>query len=254
MTRGLPEELLQSEEVHDRANSVPGYDHDVQRSATIAIVGAGGVGCEVAEAQVRKGSGRIALFDHDAFEVSNLHRMKASAAHLGLNKAVGLAGVLADAAPYETEIVAHGCTIEEAVERGLAIEECAAVAALVDSEMTRVFLGRLCRRKGIPVVFAAISRDSHFCYAFVQTSAPGEPCYECLFPEAAEDTERSPCPAGSTIDAPKILGGLVGFALDSLVMPRRRLWNLFEVSLTGDFAGGPRVIERRADCSCAKDS
>ena len=85
-------------------------------------------------------------------------------------------------------------------------------------------------------------------YVFVQESRAGKACWLCLFPEAAESQSHTPCPAGATIDILKVMAGIATYALDSLVMPRRRRWNYKEVCLTGDVPEMTRSIERRPHC------
>jgi adenylyltransferase/sulfurtransferase len=53
---------------------LPGFAQGRLSAAKGILVGAGGIGSEIAEGLVRKGIGAVRILDHDDVEVSNLNR------------------------------------------------------------------------------------------------------------------------------------------------------------------------------------
>ncbi len=78
------------------------------RSASVAVIGCGGVGSYAAEALARAGIGRITLMDGDAVAASNLNRqLVALTSTLGRNKAEVMAERIKDINP-DAEVTAVG--------------------------------------------------------------------------------------------------------------------------------------------------
>jgi molybdopterin/thiamine biosynthesis adenylyltransferase len=217
------------------------------RQCTAAIIGAGGLGGEIGQALVRKGIKVIKLFDHDCVELSNLNRQRFFAEDLYKPKALALAKNLAREATHRTVILGHPFGFQEAVERGIDVS-CTLTVCGVDNDATRVYVSRYFQALEIPVVFVAVSRDASCGYVFVQETDNESPCFGCLFPDAVNNDGTSPCAAGATIDILKVVAGIATYAIDSLIMPRRRAWNYKEVFLAGQIQDGHRRLERRADC------
>jgi adenylyltransferase/sulfurtransferase len=62
------------------------------KSARVAVVGAGGLGCPILQYLAGVGVGTIDIIDHDDVSVSNLHRQVLhSVETIGVNKAVSAA-------------------------------------------------------------------------------------------------------------------------------------------------------------------
>jgi hypothetical protein len=124
------------------------------------------------------------------------------------------------------------------------------VVCLVDNDTTRVDVARTFYPLGVPVVFAGFNATAEGGYCFIQESAPGTPCFGCLFPDAVRAPRGAACGAGFTIDIVFTVAGFVTWALDALVGNRQALWRYKEVSLAGfEHADGSRIVERRPDCS-----
>jgi sulfur carrier protein ThiS adenylyltransferase len=237
--------------VHGRADLVPGYRHEAMRQCDVCLIGAGGINGEVGHALVRKGVRSLRIFDADLVELSNLHRQRFFKRDLYENKALALARNLSVEATCATTIEGIPSTFQEACEWGFD-GACTIACCGVDNDPTRVFCSRYFFRRGTPCIFIGVSADAMCGYVFVQESRPDSPCWLCLHPDAVNSTDHTPCAAGSTIDILKVVAGLATYAIDSLIMPRRRSWNYKECFLTGDIPERTTRIAKNPDCpACA---
>lgn len=234
--------------VDGRARLIPGYEPNALRQCIVESIGAGGINSEVNYALVRKGVGAIIIYDGDTVEITNLHRQFYYPKDLYKPKATALAENLAKEATNQTMIIGYPTTFQEAVESGINTD-CTVAVCGVDNDSTRVYTSRHFFKKGTPVIFIGVDRSASNGYVFIQESKPNTPCFACLYPEAIENLKRTPCPAGSTIDILKVVAGIATYALDSLIMKRRRTWNFKMVCLTGDIPDGHTVIKKRQRCS-----
>ena len=172
--------------------------------ASVLIVGAGGLGCPVALYLGASGVGRLLLADGDTVDLTNLQRQIGHAtAAIGENKADSLArSVLAINPEIEVR------PIREAL-RGSALHEAVAAADLVvdasDNFATRHAVNRACVLFGKPLVSgAAIGFTGQL--AVFDSRRADSPCYHCLFPEHAEESELRCAEAG--VFAPLV--GVIG--------------------------------------------
>ena len=116
----------------------------------------------------------------------------------------------------------------------------------MDNNPARVAASRYFREKSIPVIFTAVSADGDFGYVFVQDRTG--PCIGCLFPDMADD-DRYPCPGTPAIaDVLQLIGALVVYAVDSLLMNRPRTWNYRRISLSDNASDGASLIDVRSSC------
>jgi molybdopterin/thiamine biosynthesis adenylyltransferase len=222
-----------------------GFDQQALSSATVVLVGAGGLGSEIGEGLVRKGVGTLTILDNDVVELSNLNRQRFYRRDLFKPKALRLARNLADDAVMGTTLHGYALSLQDAVGQGIDLAAQAVVVG-VDNNPTRVCAARYFRTLGVPVIFTAVSTTANNGYVFVQE--PDGPCFGCLFPDALTD-ERYPCPGTPAIkDILKVVAGLVLYALDSVLMARPRQWNYKDVVLDGSIPGNDWRITARADC------
>ena len=121
----------------------------------------------------------------------------------------------------------------------------------VDNDETRIFVSEYGLAKNIPVIFSAVSRDANQGYVFIQK--PGAACFGCVFPEAINN-EATPCPGAPAMkDILKVVGGLVLFAVDTVLMDRPCNWNFRMTYLSGFLPDRKDLIPERADCPiCSK--
>lgn len=213
------------------------------------LVGCGGLNGEVGQGLARKGIGHLTLADHDNVELSNLARQQFGVEDLDKNKALALAANLARQATGRTLIEGHAFSFQEALARGVN-PRCHVAVVGVDNQTTRIAASRHFLQQRTPVVFLAVDERAAKGYVFVQTSRPGDPCFLCLFPDAAEDRRVHGC-AGASIEILKIVAGISLYAIDSLLMARPRPWNYKDVYLD-QAQDGQRMIRQRPGCNlCA---
>jgi len=170
-------------------------------SASVVIIGAGGIGAPLAMALVAGGVRRITVVDDDTVEVSNLHRqILFTAADVGRPKL--------DAFAEAVERLASGVVVTPVPGRALpsTVASIVAGASVVvdatDNFASRFLLADACALAGVPVVHAAAVRWQATVLA---VSAAGRPCYRCLF----EDVPRGDAPDCATAG---VVGPVCGVA------------------------------------------
>ena len=157
--------------------------------ATVAIVGAGGLGGWVIEGLARMGVGRLIIIDGDHFQENNLNRqLGCTEATLGQPKADELARRVAQV-NGAVEAVARVAWLDEASAAGLLAGADLVVDAL-DNLPSRMLLQQAAARLGIPMVHGAIGGYS----GQVMTIFPGDAGLTVLYgagpwPERGVETE-----------------------------------------------------------------
>jgi len=238
------------DDVFDRQSRIPGFDQSVLAASSIVVIGAGGLGGETAEGLVRKGAGSVTLLDHDTVARSNLNRQYFGKSDIAKNKAVRLARNLSRMGFGGTTLTGIGVSFQRAAEKNLVPRPHVFVCG-VDNAETRIYLSRYALEHCLPAVFSAVSRDGNNGYVFVQEA--GGPCFVCVFGEPrhrSHDEGSQKCPPDPSIkDILKGVAGVVLYAVDSLLMARRRNWNYRELFLAGFVPDRCLKHERRSDCS-----
>ncbi len=233
----------------DRQRRIPGFDQAAFSKASVLCIGAGGLISQIAPTLVRKGIGRITLFDDDVVEPSNLNRQRFYIKDVGENKAIALARNLKPECIVETEIRACPFRLEDAI--GSTHLDCDLAICGVDNNPARVLASWYFRRKHIPVIFTAVSHDADHGYVFVQDN--DGPCIACLFPDMVDD-DRFPCPGTPAVaDILQAVGALAVYAVDTLLMKRPRAWNYRRLSLYDPTLDGGSMILQREACELCKD-
>ena len=138
-------------------------------SATVAVVGCGGLGGYIAEEMARLGVGHLILIDFDRFEVSNLNRQLMSTEHnLGEWKVEAAQARLKTInSSVNVTIYKEPFTKEKGKEM---FKEADLVCDALDSVAARLDLESTCYDLGIPLVFAAIGGW----YGILGVSFPGD--------------------------------------------------------------------------------
>lgn len=244
VTRPLLPSVDGEDPVHDRQGRVPGFDQKKLNSAHVVLFGAGGLGGEVGEGLVRKGVGVLEAFDPDVVQLSNLNRQCFHKDDLYQNKALALAKNLVAEATDASLIVGHALSFGQAT-RSIKLRADVVVCG-VDSNATRVEVSRYFLDQR-PVVFLGVDELADHGYVFVQE--PGGACFACLFPHALEDGGRQACAkVGAVKDILKVVAGIALYAIDTLLMDRKRDWNFKEVTLAGFAPDVSRRIDKRDGC------
>ena len=249
--KSLQPQVEGEDPVHARQELIPGWDQHALYSATVAQVGAGGLGSEFGQGVVRKGVGRLKIYDPDTVELSNLNRQHFFEQDIYHNKALSLAKNLSRQGHLGTEIWGIPMSIQQAVALNKDVS-CYVAVCLPDNNDARVFCAEYFGKLGIPVVFQGISGDAEYGYTFVQQ--PGGPCIACLFPNIQDPKPRMSCrKVAAAGDIAHMISGPALYAVDSLLMKRTRNWNYRESHLAGFVPDVSRTIEKRTGCPlCAK--
>jgi molybdopterin-synthase adenylyltransferase len=154
------------------------------KAATVAIVGAGGLGAPAALYLAAAGGGRIRIIDHDNVSLSNLQRQVIyRSTDVGASKAERVRAVLNELnAHVDVEPVGQKLdgSNSEYLLRGATV-----VLDGTDDFATRFAVNAACRALGVTLVSGAVGRwDGQ-----VSTFKRGGPCYRCLVTEAPPDAE-----------------------------------------------------------------
>jgi molybdopterin/thiamine biosynthesis adenylyltransferase/rhodanese-related sulfurtransferase len=166
-------------------------------AASVAVVGAGGLGCAVLEYLTAAGVGRLTIVDHDSVEESNLHRQPLyRMSDLGKGKAEAARAALRALNPeVRIEALARRLTPANAPPLVAAADLLVDAA---DSFAATYVLSDVCARAGKPLVSASVLGLSGYVGAF----CGGAPSYRAVFPEL-------PRQAGSCAES-GVLGTAVG--------------------------------------------
>lgn len=158
------------------------------RSASVLIVGAGGLGCPTALYLGAAGVGRLVIADADEVDLTNLQRQIGHyTAAIGANKAVSLRDSI--------HAINPGIRIESLQERlqGERLEKAIAgvdgVLDCSDNFATRHAVNRACVNLRKPLVSGAALGFSGQLAVFDSRQSES-PCYHCLFPETVEEGPR----------------------------------------------------------------
>jgi molybdopterin-synthase adenylyltransferase len=156
--------------------------------ATVAIVGAGGLGGWIIEGLARMGVGRLVIIDGDRFEENNLNRqLGCTEATLGQAKAQVLANRVA-ALNQATEATAHVVWLTEENGPDL-LSDAQIIVDALDALPIRLALQRIAFNLDVPMVHGAIGGY----YGQVMTILPGDRGLLALYgddvPEHGIETE-----------------------------------------------------------------
>ena len=237
------------ENVFERQSRIPGFAQEKLESATVVLIGAGGLGGEIGEGLARKGIGRIKLFDADVVEPTNLNRQFFFRENLFKNKAVCLAENLSYFGFGKTTLYGYPYSFEEAIALDIDLN-CSVAIVGVDNNPCRVRASYYFLKRKIRVVFTAVSEDGNSGYVFIQESKEDTPCFGCLHPSAVEEVKggilKYPCPNTPAIkDVLKTVSGLVIYSVDTLLMPRNREWNYRVIYLDGSVPSATNNLRKK---------
>jgi len=221
---------------------VGGQGQQALARASVAIVGAGGLGAPAALYLAAAGVGQLTLIDPDVVDLSNLQRQVLfDTADVGAAKVEAAARRLAALNPHVT-IDAQRARLEADNAVGL-LAGCDLVLDGTDNFATRFDVNAACVAAGVPLVSGAIGRWTGQVGVFA-----GRPCYRCLAPEIPPDAET--CVAVGVIGA---LAGVIGsmMALEAIKLIARAGDSLTGRLLIYDaLAAETRTVTLVADPHC----
>jgi Dinucleotide-utilizing enzymes involved in molybdopterin and thiamine biosynthesis family 2 len=173
------------------------------KSASVLIVGAGGLGSPAAMYLAAAGVGRIGIVDGDRVELSNLHRqLLHRSADIGSAKVESASGMLGAINPH-VRVDAIG----ERVSRENALDLVATYDVVIDGTdnfATRYLLNDACVMTGRPLIYGSVDRFEGQVSVFVTEHGP---CYRCLFPAPPEPGTVQNCADAGVFG---VLPGLIG--------------------------------------------
>jgi adenylyltransferase/sulfurtransferase len=173
------------------------------RAAGVLLVGVGGLGSPLGMYLAAAGVGRIGLVDFDVVDLSNLQRqILYGTDDIGSPKLQRARARLEQINPH-VQIDTHPVRLD--ADNALEIlEGYDLVLDGTDNFPTRFLVNDACVLLGKPNVYGSIFRFEGQVSVF---SAPGGPCYRCLYPEPPPPGEIPNCAEGGVLG---ILPGIIG--------------------------------------------
>jgi molybdopterin/thiamine biosynthesis adenylyltransferase len=154
---------------------------DKLSAAKVLIIGAGGLGCPVAQQLACSGVGTLTIADGDTVDATNLMRQTLhTASRIGMNKALSAQLALHDMNPLCTLVPIasrlSGQALLDAVRQHDMVLDCC------DNFATRHAVNHACVQAKKPLFSAAAIRFDGQWVVF-NAANPDSACYHCLFPE-----------------------------------------------------------------------
>ncbi len=173
--------------------------------ASVALLGAGGLGAPASLYLAAAGVGRITLIDDDRVERSNLHRQVIHAdARVGMLKTESARITLTALNPRIHIDTCNERLQADNVERLLSGHDLVIDGA--DNFPARYLVAAAARRLQLPMVYGAVERFAGQVSVF-DPRRIDSPCYRCLFPEPPSAAEAPNCSEAGVLG---VLPGIVG--------------------------------------------
>lgn len=156
------------------------------KHSRVLIIGMGGLGCPSALYLAASGIGSLTVIDNDIVELSNLQRQI-----LYCDDDLGCAKV--DSAKSKLHAINPNCQLNVVnesvfdVDLPVLLDQVDVVLDCTDNPKTRLFINQSCVDAGVFLVSASAIQGTGQLVAF-DFSVPNSPCYQCIFPESAEET------------------------------------------------------------------
>ncbi|MCH8615124.1 HesA/MoeB/ThiF family protein [Sphingomonas sp. SM33] len=204
------------------------------KAASVAIVGAGGIGSVVISALAGAGIGKLTIIDDDVVDRTNLQRQPIFRNdQIGQSKAVLAAKFVRALNPYvEVDPIRQRLIADNAETllggHDLVIDDC-------DNFATRLVVGDKLTRLGIPLVSAAAVQFQGQ-VAFFRGWEADKPCYRCFVGDAFDSDDCDTCAEQGVLGA--LTATVGGFAA---LMAIRAI-----VGIGGDVAGSLFLFDGEA--------
>jgi sulfur-carrier protein adenylyltransferase/sulfurtransferase len=185
------------------------------KAASVAIVGAGGLGSPLALYLAAAGIGRLGLVDFDRVDASNLQRqILYGQSSLGQPKLEAARRRLADLNPHIV-VETHETRLTSANALDI-LGRYDIVADGTDNFPTRYLVNDACALLGKPNVYGSIFRFDGQASVF---DAKRGPCYRCLHPEPPPPGLVPSCAEGGVLGVlPGVIGVIQGIEVIKLVL------------------------------------
>lgn len=168
--------------------------------ATVAVVGAGGLGSPVIMYLAAAGVGTIVVIDDDNVDESNLQRQPIHSTHDVGTPKISSATRFVSGLNHDVAVIAIKSRLESENARAL-LDGATVVVDASDNFATRYAINDAAVELGIPVVFASVYAMEGQVAVF---DASNGPCYRCIFPEPPDGSIPLDC---TTIG---VLGSITG--------------------------------------------
>ena len=205
--------LLSKEEIarysrHIKIDGVGLEGQEKLKTASVLVIGAGGLGCPVLQYLVAAGVGGIGIVDDDVVDASNLQRqILFDVEDIGKSKASTAIAKLSKQNPF-VELVEHAVRLTN--ENALNIfEGYDIVIDGTDNFPTRYLVNDACVILDKPLVFGSIYKFEGQVSVF---NYEGGPSYRCLYPNPPKEGEVPNC---SEIGVIGVLPGVIGTRMAS---------------------------------------
>lgn len=176
---------------YSRQIMLPQIDIEGQQkllAANILIIGAGGLGSPASIYLAAAGVGKVAIYDDDTVDLSNLQRQIAHYTDdIGTDKVISTQQTLKKLNP-DTQVCAFkqrltGVALDEAVQKADAVLDCS------DNFKTRFAINSACVKHQTPLISGAAIRFEGQVSVFTPGSHDS-PCYNCLYSDTGEEMQN----------------------------------------------------------------
>lgn len=171
------------------------------RAATVAVIGAGGIGSPAIQYLAAAGIGRLVLIDDDAVDLSNLQRQTIFGTDDAGQQKVAAAAVAVARLNPGVAVDGRACRIDEGNAADL-ITDADVVLDGCDNFTTRLAVADAALAARIPLVSAAVGQFEGQLATFRGWEA-GKPCYRCFVGGDPDRAEASCAEQG-------VLGAITG--------------------------------------------
>jgi len=179
----MPKQEIGKSERYARHLSLPEVGEAGQDrlcSASVLLIGAGGLGSPAATYLAAAGVGRLGIVDPDIVEASNLQRqILFTTADVGRGKAEVARERLGQLNP-DVEVEAHPVCFDRTNAEGL-LQDFDILVDGSDNFATRYLSNDVAAFQGKPNIYGSVYRFEGQCSVFAPHR--GGPCYRCMFPE-----------------------------------------------------------------------
>ena len=187
----LSDEQLDRYARHLVLREIGGAGQAAIRAATVAVIGAGGIGAPVLQYLAAAGVGRLVIVDDDVVSLSNLQRQVIfDSADVGVSKAVRAGDRVTAINPdVAVTVVAQRINTDNAT---ASLTGADVIVDGSDNFATRVTVADTAHALRIPLVSAAIGQF-HGQLATWRGWEAGQPCYRCYVGDAHDSDDCDSC-------------------------------------------------------------